>query len=608
MLKYLPQYVSKFEDELNMPLMNKEADEPLVEYIKDAWRSLEIAPPIKIIKFEYSEEESKININNFIYKREKRKRKKDKFDYKLVQDSRCGCLSTWIQITLPIKNPKTNEIEVHQKVLRKNMLIPLADEDGYYYIKGKKYFLIYQLVEKSTYTGNQTVTLKSLMPIALSRVAHDADALEVKESIIYEDLPINEHMSSEDGGFAKRTEIIKEDINDVQYRLPVYNIFMFKKEMPVILFYLANGAEWALDFLGVSRILSFESNMDNRKDNEIWFPISAKCFLRVRDKDIFNKYRYIQSVVGGILSVVTNRFTPAHIKDRTVWVKKLGNGNNYAKGLDMLTFFTRLLDETTKKVLLLDDYHKKDIYSLIRWMMMNFDELRLKDNMNLYNKRIRCNEYISSLLTIEFSKRLNRVVAMGNKATMDNYREIFKFPGEILLQKMHVSGVLRFDDVINDMNFFSKFKITSKGPHSQGAHDSNRISMKARGIHPSYLENFDILVCGSSDPGSTALLSPWGGIKGFHFDSTPEEDNFLFEFKRDMDEYDWEHSKTNEDHMITITSETKERYFEVLNNMSNINMNIKVFGTSKDDPTLLFEGEEDVDKKEDDEKDTQSEE
>ena len=30
----------------------------------------------------------------------------------------------------------------------------------------------------------------------------------------------------------------------------------------------------------------------------------------------------------------------------------------------------------------------------------------------------------------------------------------------ILIQKMHSSGVFRFDDTINDMDFFSRFKYT----------------------------------------------------------------------------------------------------------------------------------------------------
>ena len=75
------------------------------------------------------------------------------------------------------------------------------------------------------------------------------------------------------------------------------------------------------------------------------------------------------------------------------------------------------------------------------------------DNLNLENKRLRCNEYIASLLTAEFSKRLNRVISLGAKATIKDYTDMFKFSGEILIQKMHSSGVLRFDDNINDLDF-----------------------------------------------------------------------------------------------------------------------------------------------------------
>jgi hypothetical protein len=54
-------------------------------------------------------------------------------------------------------------------------------------------------------------------------------------------------------------------------------------------------------------------------------------------------------------------------------------------------------------------------------------------------------------------------MSFGKKADLDNYRELFSFPGDILLQKMHGSGILRYNDVINDMTFFSKFKFTIKG-------------------------------------------------------------------------------------------------------------------------------------------------
>ena len=45
-----------------------------------------------------------------------------------------------------------------------------------------------------------------------------------------------------------------------------------------------------------------------------------------------------------------------------------------------------IIKETTKKVLKVPDYHSEDIYALLRWIMEEFNELRLKDNLDLGNK------------------------------------------------------------------------------------------------------------------------------------------------------------------------------------------------------------------------------
>lgn len=164
MKQYIPNYTKDcvFEKHLNTALMTKSADLPLVEFVKESWRSLEVIPNIKIVGFEYTEEESDIEINKHIFKREKKKRKNERFDYKYVDDDRYGKLTTKIHVTVREKNPDTGEMFEHVYPITKAMLIPLQDEDGYLYIKGKKYYLIYQMVEKSTYTSSQSVVLKSL--------------------------------------------------------------------------------------------------------------------------------------------------------------------------------------------------------------------------------------------------------------------------------------------------------------------------------------------------------------------------------------------------------------------------------------------------------------
>ena len=412
MKKYLRQYVSDFEKDLNIPLMNKEADLPLVEYVKDAWRSLEIVKNIKILKFEYNDMESDININKHIFKREKKKKKKDRFDFKFINDDRYGCLTVYIQITIEEVDPKTGEKTIRQKLLKKQMLIPLQDDEGYYYIKGKKYYIIYQLCDKSTYTSSSSVTLKSLMPIAVKRASISA------ENFV-------------------RSSAHAEDVHGMSYLLPVYNVFVFKKEIPIILFYAANGMQWGLSYLGLDEVIHFVPDVENADyEKNLYFAISSKCYIEV-NKELFLLHPYVQSIVGSLLHVSTNRMSVEDMYSRENWIKRLSNNNTVEKGNDILVFVNRLMDETTKKILKLNTHNKDDVYAVLRWIMQNFNNLRLKDNLSLDNKRLRCNEYIASLLTIEFSKRLNKIITLGAKATMTDFMDMFKIPGNLLIQKMH---------------------------------------------------------------------------------------------------------------------------------------------------------------------------
>ena len=412
MKKYLRQYVSDFEKDLNIPLMNKEADLPLVEYVKDAWRSLEIVKNIKILKFEYNDMESDININKHIFKREKKKKKKDRFDFKFINDDRYGCLTVYIQITIEEVDPKTGEKTIRQKLLKKQMLIPLQDDEGYYYIKGKKYYIIYQLCDKSTYTSSSSVTLKSLMPIAVKRASISA------ENFV-------------------RSSAHAEDVRGTNYLLPVYNVFVFKKEIPIILFYAANGMQWGLSYLGLDEVIHFVPDVENADyEKNLYFAISSKCYIEV-NKELFLLHPYVQSIVGSLLHVSTNRMSVEDMYSRENWIKRLSNNNTVEKGNDILVFVNRLMDETTKKILKLNTHNKDDVYAVLRWIMQNFNNLRLKDNLSLDNKRLRCNEYIASLLTIEFSKRLNKIITLGAKATMTDFMDMFKIPGNLLIQKMH---------------------------------------------------------------------------------------------------------------------------------------------------------------------------
>lgn len=153
------------------------------------------------------------------------------------------------------------------------------------------------------------------------------------------------------------------------------------------------------------------------------------------------------------------------------------------------------------------------------------------------------------------------------------------------------SGVLRFNECINDMDFFNMFKWTSKGPHSLGRKNSNNISARYRGLHPSYLSNFDVLTCGNSDPGTSGILSPFCKIQGLYFNTDDEPDNFIFDFMRDLKEIMEEKGKE----FISVEFENPEDFYRCMNYVKDFNDNeIQVYSTLIDGPKIIFAKEADM--------------
>lgn len=427
MYKYLHLYKNPNEDKLNTGILYKEYDKPLIEYIKDVWLSLQVVKQIKIRRFEWDTKFSQIDTEKYIFKREKRKKKKDRHKVKFVENDRCGALTVYFDIVMDTVDPKTGEETIQVYPQKKTILIPIPDEQGYIILKNKKFYMIYQLLEKSTYTSSNSVTLKSLMPVDVMASPYRC-----------------------------------EDINETKYSLPSFRVMAFKRSIPILYFFLSKGLDYCLDYLGVRDVITFIDKLPETASGDmdyLYFPMSTKCWLKVR-RGLFEKHFFIQSMVGSFMEITNNRVTLDYLNTPNQWIKKIANPDNLEKGMGVLTYFNRMLDLITQSILKLDDYYKRDIYAVLKVEMQNYPEYRLKDNCDLANKRLRCNECMSALLTKEFSRRLNRIISMGKKANVDNIKEIFKFSGELFINLLHKSGILRSNDAVNDMTFWTRLKYT----------------------------------------------------------------------------------------------------------------------------------------------------
>ncbi len=405
MLKYLNSIPNQYRDNLNVGIMRKEYDKELVEYIVDSFRGLEILPNIKILGYQWEPDEEKYDINDHVIRRNSNKNK----IIKNIAETRCGVLYIDIEVSGLDKN---GVLKVHY--LKKPLIIPIQDDDGYYLIKGKKCYLIYQMVDKMLYPSFGAVTIKSLMPICVKTTK--SDFLELLANV--------------------------DENNDMvqSWTIPIYNIQIFKSAINILLIYSHLGIRKTLNFLEVNRFIDvLDKNSDfTMSEDVVYFDCGKKSDIIVAAKrDIFEKEIYVRSIVGCLVKL----FEETKIKFEDLnnweeWMIIVGGKNTIRRGIYQHIFFNRLLDDVTRKELKINDYDKQNIYYLLRWVIQNYHTLWAKDNLSLVNKRLRCNEYVGSLITAEISKRINRLVSLGDKATIKENLNIFKFPRDIFITRI----------------------------------------------------------------------------------------------------------------------------------------------------------------------------
>lgn len=403
----MKEFIAQFENpdlkRINLGLINRDYDSDLVEHVVDVCRSLKVIKYIDFLDYTFTDDARDIDLDDYLDMRKKKKKGRQATEkYKYLHDSKYGEIRARFRLTVKGKT----------EIIEKKFLIPLTDEFGYYTIKGKKFFSIFQLVESSTYAKGQSVILKSLMPVVVCR---------------------------------KQKEIKNTD-GDV-FQAYTYAVQIFSRIVDVFYFYFSKmGVEDALRYFGLNNVVKF-TQAEEDKENYHYFGINSDLFLQV-SKELFNKHDYIRNCVASILAIITNRLQYENLEDKDFWISKLGSLSSqkafayYEKGINTITMFDRMLDEGTKRIIKVHDINKNDIYSVVRWMIQNFAFLRKKDDVDLKNKRLRCNEYIASFLTMEFSKRINRVLSTSEKdMTLDLLKDIFAVPGDIIITKLHSSGL-----------------------------------------------------------------------------------------------------------------------------------------------------------------------
>ena len=349
MYKMLGDYIRTFDDKLNMPLINRELDKELYLYVYETIKSLEVFECVKILGYEYKDKANDIKLDDYRRTRMQsgKKVQEEQVDVMHMAESRCGELTIHYELTIDVKQDDGTTKVVSEKYY-KNILIPIKDDDGYYMLKGKRYILMYQLVDSTTYSTSNSVVLKSIMPIPLKR----------------------------------KTKVI-HDVDRNPYTVPIYFTNIFKNEINMLLLFFAKlGFIEGLTYLSMDKVITLTTTLGDDLDRYNYFKISQDLYIRA-NKFAFDESAEVRSVVGMLLDAVNNRVTIENMVDKNFWLEKLGHQPNIQqpkfkrdKAKNLLLSVDRMMDMTTRRVLNISADHKDSMYSALRWMFMNYNDLK----------------------------------------------------------------------------------------------------------------------------------------------------------------------------------------------------------------------------------------
>ena len=156
MMDFVAEYCHKRNDKkINPDIFKRTYDRPLVEYILDTCRNLEVIPAIKLESWEYITDQTKIH---------------SMVDKKLAKDPKIRNNKTLERLAQPNRTlydllilhfrvtAKGRSVQVTRKVRVLKQL-----KDGSYIRNGKKVILLNQVVDNSTYVKYDSNKMKTIL-------------------------------------------------------------------------------------------------------------------------------------------------------------------------------------------------------------------------------------------------------------------------------------------------------------------------------------------------------------------------------------------------------------------------------------------------------------
>lgn len=342
-----------------------------------------------------------------------------------------------------------------------------------------------------------------------------------------------------------------------EVKLNYYHSRIFNKGISACKYILAKyGYYGFIDFMGINDSIIITS-FDMNDDDYYTFQSSSNIFIN-SPKFILDRVPVVQTAVATLLQSIVDGIDYMHVFDTNFWIRSLGaeftSGgmekmisildpnddsvpDTFDKGLSILESLENIYDNNTRDEIRLPMEDKATTYHLLRWIMREFNSLRLKDNLDIGFKKIRFAEYIASLYAFKVAQGIYRVSDANKRASIEGIRKAIRTDPNFLLTAITKSKMVSYRNMVSDMDSMQALKFTYKGVSGLGENSNDSIPSIYRSIHPSHIGRVDLDSSSDGNPGITGTICPFApNFDGF-FDDYQEPNSWEQEFMTVMDEY-----------------------------------------------------------------------
>ena len=391
--------------------------------------------------------------------------------------------------TIEVVNPSEN--------LEVLIALPRFTKGYYFRLSGNYYTTTFQIVDGSTYNNStasqskvDTVTLKTIFsPLRIFRCFRDMTDIRTKTTMKVVEYNAN---------------IFSNTVNAMYYLLAHYGIYGLCQFLEIDCINLTTQPVIHPD------ILCF-------KKHDIYISCPRICF----------QDPVVQSFCATLYAGIYKDTNINDLFNVRYWLKNLGAAFKNAsidKGLFVLDSVDGIYDNITKRDLHLPDEDKENIYTIIRWLLREFSQLRVKENVDVRTKRIRITDYVAAIYANKLNKGMYRISDLGKKVTLKKViQAIYTQPLYILNNISSQSNLVSYRDMVNDNDATVALKYTYKGISGFGE-DGASVQPIYRYVDPSHVGILDLDASSGSDPGLSGMICPMKKIYNNSF-SEYEEPN-----------------------------------------------------------------------------------